>query len=60
MSVELICVGMNPILMACSLSQSVKDDLEIMDSNPLVRKDIKILGFIYDITDGTVKQVKVM
>ena len=41
-----------------SLRQSVKDDMEVVKSSPYLKKDLKVLGFVYDITHGTVEEVK--
>ena len=41
-----------------SLEQSVRDDVEIVKSSPYLSKDLKVLGFVYDIAHGTVEEVK--
>ena len=32
--------------------------MEVVRTSPYLRKDLKVLGFVYDITHGTVKEVK--
>ena len=44
--------------MISRLPQSVKDDMDIVRSSPYLKKELKILGFVYDITHGTVEEVK--
>ena len=41
-----------------SLQQSVREDMEIVRSSPYLKKDLKVLGYVYDITHGTVEEVK--
>lgn len=40
------------------LTQSVKDDLTLYDKSPLVRHDIQVRGFIYDVKTGRLAEVK--
>jgi carbonic anhydrase len=39
------------------LEQSVRDDVAILRSSPLIPQDIPISGAIYDVTSGTVREV---
>jgi carbonic anhydrase len=39
------------------LEQSVRDDVAILRESPLIPKDIPISGAIYDVNDGTVREV---
>jgi carbonic anhydrase len=39
------------------LEQSVRDDLEIIRSSPLLRKDVPVTGFVYDVTTGRLQRV---
>lgn len=40
-----------------NLEQSVRDDLELLRTSPLILKDIPIRGFIYDVTTGKLHEV---
>ena len=42
-----------------SLRQSVRDDMNVIKLSPLIKEDMKVLGFVYDITHGTVDEVSV-
>jgi carbonic anhydrase len=39
------------------LEQSVRDDLEIIRSSPLLRHDVPVTGFVYDVTTGRLQRV---
>ncbi len=39
------------------LEQSVRDDVELIRSSPLIPNDIKVSGFIYDVKDGKITRV---
>jgi carbonic anhydrase len=39
------------------VEQSVRDDVELIRSSPLIPNDIKVSGFIYDVKDGKISQV---
>ncbi|KAF9056481.1 carbonic anhydrase [Panaeolus papilionaceus] len=39
------------------LEESVKDDVEFLKKNPLVLKDTKITGWVYDVRTGKIKSV---
>ena len=41
-----------------SLEQSVKDDIKVLRENKFVRKEIDVRGFVYDIEDGKMQEVK--
>ncbi|MGK3961514.1 beta-class carbonic anhydrase [Sorangium sp. So ce118] len=40
------------------LDQSVRDDIAVYRSSPLVRKDIPVRGFIYDVRTGKLREVE--
>ncbi|RYZ61273.1 MAG: carbonic anhydrase, partial [Proteobacteria bacterium] len=39
------------------LDQSVRDDLEVYRTSPLVRHDIPVRGFVYDVRTGRLREV---
>jgi carbonic anhydrase len=39
------------------LDQSVRDDIEVYRASPLVRQDIPIRGFVYDVATGRLREV---
>jgi carbonic anhydrase len=39
------------------LEQSVRDDVELIRSSPLIAKDSTVTGFVYDVTTGKIQQV---
>ena len=41
------------------LDQSVRDDIALYRSSPLVRQDISVRGFVYDVKTGKLREVKV-
>ena len=41
------------------LEQSVRDDVELLRSSPLISKDVRVTGFIYDVTTGKIHEVDV-
>lgn len=40
------------------LEQSVRDDVEMIRTSPLLLKDIPVSGFIYDVHSGKISEVK--
>ena len=46
------------LMRLCSLEQSVKDDIKVLRENKFVRKEIDVRGFVYDIEDGKMHEVK--
>jgi carbonic anhydrase len=46
-----------PLLAFSDLAQSVREDLEIYRSSPLVRHDIPVRGFIYDVVTRRLTEV---
>lgn len=42
------------IEIVCSLKKSIVDDMDTIKASPDVRNDLKLLGFLFDITKGTV------
>lgn len=43
---------------ACSMKQSIVDDMDAVKASPYLKKDLKVLGFLFDITKGTVTDVE--
>lgn len=39
------------------LEQSVREDVELIRSSPLIPNDVKVTGFIYDVKDGSISRV---
>ena len=39
------------------LEQSVRDDLELIRNSPLLRKDVPVTGFVYDVKTGRLNEV---
>lgn len=39
------------------LEQSVRDDMEVYRSSPLVRQDVLLRGFVYDVKSGRLREV---
>lgn len=39
------------------VEQSVRDDLEVYRSSPLVRQDVVLRGFVYDVATGLLREV---
>ena len=42
----------------CSMRQSIEDDMNTIRASPYLKKDMKVFGFLFDITKGTVTDVK--
>ena len=42
----------------CSMKQSILDDMDSIKASPYLKKDLKVFGFLFDITKGTVTDVK--
>lgn len=40
------------------LEQSVRDDIAVYNQSPLVRHDIPVRGFIYDVKTGKLNEVE--
>jgi carbonic anhydrase len=40
-----------------NLEQSVRDDVELIRSSPLIPNDIRVTGFIYDVKTGKIDEV---
>lgn len=40
-----------------NLEQSVRDDVELIRSSPLIPNEVKVSGFIYDVKDGKISRV---
>ena len=47
-----------PFYSFSNLEQSVRDDLEEIRTSPLLLKDIPVRGFIYDVANGQLSEVK--
>ena len=41
-----------------SLKKAVSDDMEILKASPYLSKSVKVLGFLFDIFDGTLEEIK--
>ncbi|MCJ1460170.1 hypothetical protein MMC28_010549 [Mycoblastus sanguinarius] len=41
-----------------NLHESLKHDMSVVKSSPYLRKDLIVLGFVFDITHGTVEEIK--
>ena len=41
-----------------SLKQAVIDDMEVVKASPYLRKDLKVLGYLFDINSGKVEEIK--
>ena len=39
------------------LDQAVRDDLEVYRSSPLVKQDVVLRGFVYDVASGLLREV---
>jgi carbonic anhydrase len=39
------------------LQQSVRDDIQLYRQSPLVRQDIPVRGFVYDVGTGELREV---
>lgn len=56
-----MCIsGSGRLLMeiACSMKQSIVDDMDTVRASPYLSKDMKVLGFLFDISKGTVTDVE--
>lgn len=40
-----------------SLEESVRDDLQLYRASPLVRQDVPVRGFVYDVATGLLREV---
>ncbi len=50
-------VGDRDFLPFADLEQSVRDDVDILRSSPLIPKEISIAGAVYDVQTGTVQEI---
>ncbi len=50
-------VGDRDFLPFADLEQSVRDDVDILRSSPLIPKEISIAGAVYDVRTGTVQEI---
>ncbi len=41
------------------LDQSVRDDIAIYRSSPIVRQDVPVRGFVYDVRSGKLREIRV-
>jgi carbonic anhydrase len=48
----------SPFLPFRDVDQSVRDDLALYAASPLVRHDIPVRGFVYDVKTGRLREVK--
>ena len=42
----------------CSLKQAVIEDMKILKASPYLSKNMKVLGFLFDIFDGSLEEMK--
>jgi carbonic anhydrase len=47
------------MLTCSSLEQSVKDDVALLRDSPLIRREMNVRGYIYDIKSGKLEEVTV-
>jgi carbonic anhydrase len=47
------------MLTCSSLEQSVKDDVALLRDSPLIRREMNVRGYIYDIKSGKLEEVAV-
>ena len=45
------------MLVSCSLTRSVQDDVEFLRASPFVKKDLKLHGYVIDILTGKLQTV---
>ena len=41
-----------------SLKKAVSEDMEILKDSPYLSKSLKVLGFLFDIFNGTLEEIK--
>ncbi|CAD6565715.1 MAG: hypothetical protein ASARMPREDX12_006735 [Alectoria sarmentosa] len=41
-----------------NMKQSIEDDVNVLRASPYLKKDLKVFGFLFDITKGTVTDVE--
>ena len=41
-----------------SPEQSVRDDMKVVKAWPGLKSDVNVLGYVYDLADGLVKEVR--
>ena len=41
-----------------SLKKAVSEDMEILKASPYLSKSLKVLGFLFDIFNGTLEEIK--
>ena len=39
------------------MKQSIVEDMDILKASPYLKKDLKVVGFLFDIVKGTVTEV---
>ena len=42
----------------CSLKEAVKEDMEVLKTSPYLSKELKVIGFLFDIFDGSLEEIK--
>ena len=42
----------------CSLKEAVKEDMEVLKTSPYLSKKLKVIGFLFDIFDGSLEEIK--
>ena len=42
----------------CSLKEAVKEDMEVLKTSPYLSKKVKVIGFLFDIFDGSLEEIK--
>src|SRR5256886_12330584 len=55
---ELAVISEHEFLPFGDLEQSVRDDVEIIRSSPLLLRDVQVRGFIYDVKTGRLREVQ--
>lgn len=43
---------------ACSLKEAVKEDMEVLKTSPYLSEKVKVIGFLFDIFDGSLEEIK--
>lgn len=44
--------------MTCSYDQSVREDVAMLKADPILPRGLVVLGFVYDIESGLLREVK--
>ena len=42
----------------CSLKEAVKEDMEVLKTSPYLSKKLRVIGFLFDIFDGSLEEIK--